>query len=100
MCEKEDNTVLIDYVIKSTDSACDKINNDGLVINTFLTSMDASVIIKDTMKGLKIKKKLSGLGGAHCILCITKQDEWMIEGMIREGFSITCRVEEAVFFNH
>ena len=29
--EKEDNPVLIHYVIKSTDSACDKINN-GLVV--------------------------------------------------------------------
>ena len=74
----------------------DKINNDGLVINTFSTSIDASVIIKDTMKDLKIKKKLSGLGGAHCIICTAKQDEWMIEERIREGFSITHRAEETL----
>ena len=94
--EKEDNPFLIDHVIKSTDSACDKINNDGLVINTFSTSIDASVIIKDTMKDLKIKKKLFGLGGAHCIICTAKQDEWMIEGRIREGISITRRAEETL----
>ena len=98
--EKEDNPVLIDYVIKSTDSACDKINNNGLVINTFSTSMNTSVVIKDTMKDLKIKKSLSGLGGADCIICTTKQDEWMIEGRIREGFAITRSVEEiCVFIN-
>ena len=56
--EKEDNPTLIDYVIKSTDSACDKINNDGLVIKTLSTSVNASVVIKDTMKDLKMKKKI------------------------------------------
>ena len=50
--EKEDNPVLIDYVIKSTDSAHEKINNNGLVINTFSTSINTSVVIKDTMKDL------------------------------------------------
>ena len=94
--EKEDNPVLIDHVIKSTDSACDKINNNGLVINTFSTSMNTSVVIKDTMKDLKIKKSLSGLGGADCIICTTKQDEWMIEGRIREGFAITRSAEETL----
>ena len=52
VCEKEDNPFLIDHVIKSTDSACDKINNNGLVINTFSTSINTSVVIKDTMKDL------------------------------------------------
>ena len=94
--EKEDNTVLIDYVIKSTDSARDKINNDGLVINTSSTSISASVVIKDVMKDLKIKKKLSGLGGAPCIICTAKQDEWMIEERIREGFSINRSAEETL----
>ena len=51
--EKENNLVLIDYVIKSTDTACDKINNDGLVINTFSISVNTSVAIKDTMKDFK-----------------------------------------------
>ena len=72
LVHEKDNPFLIDHVIKSTDSACDKINNNGLVINTFSTSIDASAIIKDTMKDLNIKKKLSGLGGAHCIICTTK----------------------------
>ena len=51
--------------------------------------MNTFVAIRDTMKDLKIKKSLSGLGGADCIICTTKQDEWMIEGRIREGFAIT-----------
>ena len=49
---KEDNPFLIDHVIKSTDSTCDKINNNGLIINTFSTSINTSVVIKDTVKDL------------------------------------------------
>ena len=94
--EKEDNPFLIDHVINSIDSACDKINNNGLVINTFSTSMNISVVIKDTMKDLKIKKSLSGLGGADCIICTSKQNEYMIEGRIREGFAITQLAGEIV----
>ena len=75
-------------------TAYDKINNNGLVINTFSTSMNTSVVIKDTMKDLKIKKSLSELGSADCIICTTKQDEWMIEGRIKEGFAITRSAEE------
>ena len=77
-------------------SAHDKINNDGLLINTFSTAVNTSVVIKDTMKDLKIKKSLSGLGGADCIICTTKQNEWMIEERIREGFTITRSAEETL----
>ena len=87
---------LIVHVIKFTESTCDKINNNDHVINTFSTSINTSVVIKDTMKDLKIKKSLSGLGSVDCIICTTKQDEWMIEGRIKEGFTITCLVEETV----
>ena len=37
---------------------------------------------------------MSGLGGADCIICTTKKNEWMIEERIREGFAITHSAEE------
>ena len=58
--------------------------------------MNTSVVIKDTMKDLKIKRSLSLLGGADCIICTTKQDEWMIEGRIREVCAITHSSEETL----
>ena len=67
-----------------------------LVINTSSTSVNTSVVIKDTMKDLKMKKSLSGLGGADCIICTTKQDEWMNKERIREGFAITRSAEETL----
>ena len=32
--------------------------------------------VKDSMKDLKFKKLISGLGGADCILCKSKVNEW------------------------
>ncbi|CAL4194646.1 unnamed protein product, partial [Meganyctiphanes norvegica] len=94
--EKENDPVLINYVIQSTDSARDTINSNGLVVNTHSIAINTSVVIKDTMKDLKLKKSLSGLGGADCIICATKQDEWMIEERIKEGFAITRSAEETL----
>ena len=42
-----------------------------------------------------MKKYLSGLG-ADCIICTTKQDEWMNKERIREVFAITRLAEEAL----
>ena len=41
------------------------------------------------MKDLKFKKLISGLGGADCIICETKQEDWSNEEKIIEGFQIT-----------
>ena len=36
------------------------------------------------MKDLKFKKKISGLGGADCLLCKTKQNDWTDASMISD----------------
>ena len=98
--EKENDSVLIDYVIQSTDSARDKINQDGIVVKAHSNTVNTTVVLKDSMKDLKMKKALSGLGGADCIICDTKQNEWMIEEKIREGFVITRSAEETLCLYH
>jgi len=47
------------------------------------------------MKDLKLKKKLSGLGGGDCILCNTQKEDWKNEDKSSQGFSITKAAEEA-----
>ena len=46
------------------------------------------------MKDLKLKKKLSGMGGADCILCKSRQADWKDPMKIKEGFPI-CRTSES-----
>ena len=50
--------------------------------------------IRDTMKDLKLKRKISGLGGANCILCVSKQNDWTDPASIHEGFPITRESDE------
>ena len=41
------------------------------------------------MKDMKMKKMVSGRGGADCRLCKYRQTEWMIPNQIMSGFDIT-----------
>ena len=43
---------------------------------------------------LKLKKKLSGIGGEDCIICETRPAEWKDVAKIREGYPITRDAEE------
>ena len=56
--------------------------------------MNVKAKIVDTMKDLKLKKAISGLGGADCILCTTKQSDWLDQKKIENGFPINRRAEE------
>ena len=42
--------------------------------------------IVDSMKDLKLKKSLSGCGGAACLLCMSKKGDWMKEECVNKGF--------------
>ena len=46
------------------------------------------------MKDLKLKRAISGLGGADCILCITKQYDWKDASQIKKGFAINRSAAE------
>ena len=52
--------------------------------------------ISDTMKDLKLKKSISGLTGADCIICCSRQADWMDESQIRSGFPITRSAEDTL----
>ena len=66
--EKETNEELLDEVIVTTDKARDHLNKEGMVIDFDGSAVDMKFDIKDTMKDLKLKRYISGLKGANCIL--------------------------------
>ena len=74
--DKEDNPELLELVIKSTDEARQQLNENGITISYQGSEVNMKIQIKDSMKDLKFKKKISGLGGADCLLCKSKQLEW------------------------
>ena len=98
--EKENDHVLLNYVLTSTDNARDTINKNGLFLSFDDISLNISITIKDTMKDLKLKKCLSGLGGADCIICFTKKIDWMDIKQIEEGFPINRSAEETLKLYH
>ena len=87
--EKETDTEMLNYVIPLTDAAREKLNKYGIDYIVNETNLHIDIEIKDTMKDLKFKKLISGLGGADCIICETKQEDWSNEEKIIEGFQIT-----------
>ena len=62
-------------MIETTDNARDKLNEEEMVVNYGDMKVDMSFDIKDTMKDLKLKRNISGMKGARCILCETKQND-------------------------
>ena len=86
--ESENRDELLNFVIKSTDQARNKLNESGLKVSVAEKSMHVSCAIKDSMKDLKLKRKISGLGGADCILCKSKVQDWTDMKKIEEGFLI------------
>ena len=58
------------------------------------TCLHINVKIQDSMKDLKFKKKVCGLGGADCILCVTKQANWTDVSNIAQSFPINRSAED------
>ena len=81
--EKEGNC--LHHSIPYTDKCRDILNKDSVMVNSWRNegiTYNVQHNIKDTMKDLKFKKEISGLGGADCLLCKYKQKEWMEEEKI------------------
>ena len=93
--EEETNPELLEEVIKSTDAAREKLNEEGMVMDYDNAKVHMMFDIKDTMKDLKLKRNKSGMKGASCILCHTKQRDWTCAERAKEGFPITHTVAEA-----
>jgi len=56
--------------------------------------------IADTMKDLKFKKHISGLGGADCILCISRTEDWTNVDNIIRGFPIQRNAKDTLTLYH
>ena len=85
----EDDPKLLDIVIPQTDIPRDFLNKSEMNIegaNGRIHSVQ--YFITNSMKDLKFKKKLSGLGGADCILCDSQKKDWKDVDLIIEGFPI------------
>ena len=50
-----------------------------MLLHGELVQCTTSNIIQDTMKDMKFKKKICGSGGADCILCESRQNDWLDE---------------------
>ena len=88
---------VLDLVIPTTDSARDHLESSiSSISDSKGNSYDVCHTIKDTMKDLKFKKKLSGLGGADCIICESRKKDWMNVDKIKEGFPITRLAENSI----
>ena len=52
------------------------------------------------MKDLKFKRSISGLGGADCILCFSKQSDWTDREKVSKGFPIERTAEDTMQLYH
>ena len=67
-----------------------------MVIDFDGSAVDMKFDIKDTMKDLKLKRHISGLKGANCILCHSKRSDWTCEEKVCEGFAIMHTAADAM----
>lgn len=94
--EIETNEELLNLVIPMTDKARDELNEYGICTNFSNKPIKVNLEIIDSMKDLKFKKLLSGLGGADCILCVTKVNDWTNIENILQGFPINRSAEDTL----
>ena len=93
--DKEDNCV--SYAIPYTDRCKRELTAEPPTILPPRSGKGAAYqvehVIHDTMKDLKLKKTISGLGGADCLLCVYRQKDWKDEEAILEGFAISTTAD-------
>ena len=98
--EMETDPELLQEVIKTTDQARDSLNNDGMVVEFNSSNVDMNLFIQDTMKDMKFKRNISGLKGAKCILCHSKQVDWTYGNKVIAGFPITHSAAQSLTIYH
>ena len=90
----ETDAKLLDEVIGTTDSVRKNLEEENQMFSFKGEEVIIQLEIRDSMKDLKLKRKISGLGGADCILCVSKQNDWTDPASIHEGFPITRESDE------
>ena len=92
----EDEDRVIDLVIPDTDRQRSDLQSRPVSVTSDSNKIyTVEYKIHDTMKDLKFKKKLSGIGGGDCIICKSRRSDWKDPDKIREGFPITRTAEES-----
>ena len=99
--EVETNEDLLDLVILTTDQARSELAAEGICTQYQsdtggCQAINVKIVIHDTMKDLKFKRHISGLGGADCILCISKQGDWTDREKVNQGFPIKRTAEDTM----
>ena len=94
--EKETDDDLLSLVIPTTDAARKELQEEGLCIRLDDKAVNVKIVIHDSMKDLKFKKHISGLGGADCILCVSQQKDWTDKERVQEGFPINRSAEDTL----
>ena len=92
----EDETCVKELVPPNTDDARSNLMTNPIQITTNTQTYNVEHVIHSTMKDLKLKKTWSGLGGADCILCTSRQEDWKNVEEINNGFPITRVAEETM----
>ncbi|CAF4412444.1 unnamed protein product, partial [Didymodactylos carnosus] len=97
IAEKE-NPDLIRFVNEKFEPEEQMLREKGLNIDHNGQQYSVHVIIEDSMKDVKIRLVESGLGGAHCLMCERKQEDWKNVKKIEEEnyFAITRTAEKTL----
>ena len=85
---KEDRS-LLEYDFTYAEKEQEKLCKEPVMITSSRNPDLAGLVtmhIVDSMKDLKLKKTLSGCGGAACLLCMSKKGDWMKEECVNKGF--------------
>ena len=93
--ESETDEDLLNLVIPTTDKARSELKEEGVCVKYQEdNAVNVKVTIHDSMKDLKFKRHISGLGGADCILCISQTKDWTDREKVSAGFPIERSAEE------
>ena len=97
IAEKE-NPDLIRYVNEKFEPQEQLLRDKGLTVEHNGQKYEVSVVIEDSMKDMKVRTVESGLGGAECLMCYTRQAEWKDVNKINEenAFEITRTAEKTL----
>ena len=86
---EEDEERVLELVVPTTDAAREQLKQPRDIFDDNSNIYTVTNYIHDSMKDLKFKKKLSGLGGADCIICESRKADWKDVNKVKEGFPIT-----------
>ncbi|CAF1171235.1 unnamed protein product [Didymodactylos carnosus] len=97
IAEKESGD-LIRFINESFEPQEKHLKENGLSFEHNGQKYKVSIVIEDSMKDMKVRTIESGLGGADCLMCFTRQSDWKNKEKIEDGsaFQITRTAEKTL----